>query len=342
MQIIIQAENAGRRLDKYLFSFLNNAPHSYVYKMLRKKRIKLNANRALGSEMLNEGDVLRFYLSDETIRNFRKNVFVQSAKPMPGIVYEDENLLIVNKPAGLASQGGMEGKNDHLLARLLFYLKEKGDYPPDADFTPGIVNRLDINTSGLVVCGKNLRTLQEFNSMFKERRIKKEYLTVVEGLAGRVGESKVLRGFYVKDKKTRMAKILPSSEVICHSKTRFVSLEEHKGNVIGRVSPAPAESVYKKQEIITKYTVLATNSSHSYLLAEPITGRFHQIRAHLAFIGHPMAGDKKYGGKPTKYARNQLLHCHRLITDYKGGMVWEAILPEYFTDCIQSWFRRKK
>ena len=307
MQLLICNKNAGRRLDKFLFSFLNNAPHSFVYKMLRKKRIRLNTNRALGSEMLSEGDVLRFYLSNETIRSFRKDVFVPSAKPMPYIVYEDDNLLIASKPAGLTTQGGMEGKSDHLLARLLFYLQEKGDYPPDADFTPGIVNRLDINTSGLVVCGKNLRTLQKFNALFKERKIKKEYLTVVEGFAGYINENKKFSAFFQKDGHARIAKI----------------------------AKVPT---FGSTEIVTEYSVIATTNTHSYLSVRPITGRFHQIRAHLAFIGHPLAGDKKYGGKPTKYARNQLLHCHRLSADYKGGLVWEAPLPENFVMCIEDWF----
>ena len=307
MQLLICKKNAGRRLDKYLFSFLNNAPHSFVYKMLRKKRIKLNASRAFGSETLKEGDVLRFYLSDETIMGLRKDVFVPNAKSLPEIIFEDENVVVVNKPAGMASQGGMEGKNDHLLARLLFYLQKKGDYPPDSDFTPGIVNRLDINTSGLVVCGKNLKTLQEFNAMFKERKITKEYLTVVEGFAGFVNENKMIFAFIQKDSHARTAKITnkPASDSV---------------------------------EIITEYTVIATNSTHSYLSVRPITGRFHQIRAHLAFIGHPLAGDMKYGGKPTKYARNQQLHCHRLSVECKGGLVWEAPLPKNFADCVKDWF----
>ena len=314
MQILIQADSAGRRLDKFLFGFLNNAPHSFIYKMLRKKRIKLNANRALGSEIINEGDVLRFFLSDETIRSFRTEIYVPSARPIPEIIFEDGNLLIVNKPAGMASQGGMEGKSDHLLARMLFYLREKGDYPPDADFTPGICNRLDINTSGLVVCGKNLKTLQEFNAMFKERKIKKEYLAVVEGIAGRLGESRVLADFYVKDEKTR--------------KTIIVAKQDFN------------KPILDNREIITKFTVLETNYTHSYLQVEPITGRFHQVRAHLAFIGHPLAGDKKYGGKPIKYARNQLLHCHRLCANYMEGEAWEAPLPENFASCVQDWFKR--
>ena len=310
MQITIHAENAGRRLDKYLFNFLNNAPHSFIFKMLRKKRIKLNANRALGSEMLSEGDVLRFYLSEETIKSFRKDIFVPAAKPMPDIVYEDVNLLAVNKPAGLPSQGGMDSKGDSLLARLLFYLQEKGDYPPDADFAPGICNRLDVNTSGIVVCGKNLKTLQELNAMFRERKIKKEYLAVVEGIPGHVNENKMISAFFQKEFHARTAKI--TKEPSCGT-----------------------------AEIITYYTVIATNSTHSLLLVEPLTGRFHQIRAHLAFIGHPLAGDNKYGGKPIKYARNQLLHCLRISTDYMTDMSFEAPLPDNFNRCLKDWFKYK-
>ena len=326
MLLTISVENAGRRLDKFLFSYLNAAPVSFVYKMLRKKRIKLNASRAHGNETLAEGDVLRFYLADDTIKGFRKDVFAREAKPMPEIVFEDENLLIANKPAGLASHGGMEGKSDHLLARLLFYVQEKGEYPPDADFAPGICNRLDINTSGLIVCGKNLKTLQTFNAMFRERKIKKEYLTIVEGIAGYVDETKILENFFAKDENARMAKIKKNPA--------NASANEERGLHGKKGIKAMANN---SLEVITKYTVLATSKTHSYLLVEPITGRFHQIRAHLAYAGFPLAGDKKYGGKPTQYARNQLLHCHRLIA-HELELNLQAPPPENFARCIKDWF----
>ena len=303
MQIIIHAKNSGRRLDKYLFSFLNNAPHSFVYKMLRKKRIKLNSKRALGSEIISEGDVLSFYIAEETLDSLRKDIFVPVAKPTPDIIFEDENFVFVNKPAGLASQGGMEGKNDHLLAHLLYYLQSKGDYPPGADFTPALINRLDINTSGLVLCGKNLKSLQTFGAMLKEQKIKKEYLAVVEGYV-KVIEKKVLKNYYSKDKKNRTAKIVENGST---------------------------------QEIITKYTALASNKTHSLLLVEPITGRFHQIRAHLAYAGHPIAGDKKYGGKPTKYAKHQLLHSYS-FTIPGFDKTWLAPPPGYFMKCVKDLF----
>ena len=158
--------------------------------------------------------------------------------------------------------------------------------------------------------------------MFKERKVKKEYLAIVEGVAGGVGESRTLHNYYAKDEKARKA--------IVREKQDLSTVFECKAE-----SPAPTKPIW---EIITKYTVLATNNTHSYLRVEPITGRFHQIRAHLAFVGHPLAGDKKYGGKPTKHARNQLLHCHRLCVDYNMGMSFEAPMPENFARCTKEWF----
>ena len=303
MELVVRTDNAGRRLDRFLFAYMNSASHSFVYKMLRKKRIKLNDKRAGGGEILAVGDRLRFYISSDTIGGFRKEVHVDEAKPMPEIIYEDSDVLVVNKPAGLVSMGGMEGKIDHLLARLLFYLQKKGDYPPDADFTPGICNRLDVNTSGLVVCGKNLKTLQKFNALFKDRKIAKEYAAIVDGTAGAVGETRILRGFIEKDKKARIAKI---------SQLKSGS----------------------SQEAITKFTVLASGRAHSLLSVEPVTGRFHQIRAHLSSIGHPLHGDKKYGSKGGQWPL--LLHCRCLTVD--GGDSWEAPMPKIFEERVSELF----
>lgn len=302
MELVISAANAGRRLDRFLFAYLNNAPHSFIYKMLRKKRIKLNGGRALGSEMLAEGDVLRFFLSCETIAGFKKSVFVPEAGPMPEIVYEDENLIVVNKPAGLPSQGGVEGKDDHLLARLLYYLKQNGGYPPNADFTPGICNRLDVNTSGLVVCGKNLKSLQEMNALFKNRFVEKEYLAVVDGAVGKAGDRRKLSHFHCKDENARNARIVDSGALI-----------------------------------ETEFTVIAVCKTHSLLRVFPISGKFHQIRVHLAHIGFPISGDKKYGGTPNRFARHQLLHCRKIFIP-KLSISWEALFPMYFFDCINELF----
>jgi len=356
MTIIITPENEGRRLDKFLFAYFNNAPHSFIYKLLRKKRVKLNSRRAIGGESLQTGDELRFFLSQETIDSCRKPRIFATAKPLTDIIFEDDNLLIINKPAGLPSQGGMpetrktamasgtsevgkssaegdssEGTNpDHLLARMLFYLQEHGNYSPYSDFIPALCNRLDVNTSGLIICGKNLRALQTINALFADRAVNKEYLAVAHGVLGKVGHSKTLEGYYQKDPHTNTALITLNP------------LPHHLRNP--QDSASHTENPAGKTLAITAYTVLATSKDYSLLSIKPITGRSHQIRAHLASIGHPLAGDKKYGGKPTPYAPAQLLHCLRLeltqqtILPYPPGIAWEAPLPEGFELCLREWF----
>ncbi|MCL2216132.1 MAG: RluA family pseudouridine synthase [Defluviitaleaceae bacterium] len=315
MVVEITAENAGRRLDKFLFAYFNNVPHSFIYKMLRKKRIKLNGGRAMGNELLQAGDELRFYLSPETIESSRKPRIFDPAPPLTDIIFEDENLLVVNKPAGLPSQGGMKerpARADHLLARILYYLQEKGGR--FEDFTPAICNRLDVNTSGLVICGKTLHALQTINAAFANREVDKEYTAIVHGVMGSPGDSKTLEGFYHKDPHSNIATIF--DEIACVP----------KGGATGTLA-------------ITSYTVLATAKDYTLLSVKPITGRSHQIRAHLASIGHPLAGDKKYGGKPTPYAPAQLLHCRRMeAADLPYAASWEAPLPQGLQKCLREWF----
>jgi len=226
-------------------------------------------------------------------------------------------LLVVNKPAGLASQGGQKyasggNAHDNLLARILFYLQENGAHA--ADFTPAICNRLDTNTSGLVICGKTLHALQTVNSLFAKREIKKEYLAIACGAVGNIGETRTLENFYEKNTQTNTAKIL--------------------------TAPLPTEN---SNIVITSYTVLAVSQKYSLLSVSPITGRSHQIRAHLAHISHPLAGDKKYGGD-TSPAKHQLLHCRRLeiaaktALPYPSGTAWEAAPPKNMAEIIRKLF----
>jgi 23S rRNA pseudouridine955/2504/2580 synthase len=302
MILQIQEKDENRRLDKFLFAYLNNAPHSFVYKMLRKKRIKLNGTRATGSELLKSHDELRFFLSEETLASCRKEKSFSPAKPLTGIIFEDENLLVVNKPAGLPSQGG-KCINDHLLARILFYLQDSADF---STFTPAICNRLDTNTSGLIICGKNLHTLQTVNALFAQQgAVEKEYIAVVHGNAGKIGTSHTLQNFYIKNEKLNKAAILPAPPA-------FDDLVE-SGN--------------GAKPVITQFTVKAATHEFSLLSVTPVTGRSHQIRAHLASVGLPLVGDKKYGGKPQ--IPRYLLHCHRL--KLPNHPTWQAPLPDTFT-----------
>jgi 23S rRNA pseudouridine955/2504/2580 synthase len=307
MQIVeITAANANRRLDKFLFQYLNAASENFIYKMLRKKNITLNETRAKGSEQLKAGDVVQLYLSNETIAKFRKAREIAAAQPLTRIIFEDENLLIVNKPQGLPSHGGMSKKDDHLLARVLFYLQQTGAYDPTDTFVPALCNRLDVNTSGLVVCGKTLHSLQEMNALFAGQKIDKEYITIIEGEIGKVGRSRVLHGYYQKESKTNIAKVVTA-------KTDTV--------------------------VTTAYTILAISHDKKYTLisVNPITGRSHQIRAHFSAIGYPLAGDKKYGGNAIPFGQSQLLHCRRLSVATQNKS-WEAPLPKNLQKCADEWF----
>ncbi|MCL2501243.1 MAG: RluA family pseudouridine synthase [Defluviitaleaceae bacterium] len=318
----IPPQDANRRLDRFLFAYLQEAPHPLLYKLLRKKRVKLNGARAEGNETLNEGDTLDFYLSPETLASLHGARSIPPAAKLTGIIYENEHLLIVNKPAGMPSHGGATmasgENNDHLLARVLHYLYESGGYDPSDTFTPALCNRLDVNTSGLVVCGKTLYMLQTCAGLFANGGFDKEYLAVVEGKLE--GEA-VLHGEYIKDEKTNTARVT---------------------SAVGGHSLHPPDSA---KPVITRYQSLAVSDMYSLLLVRPVTGRSHQIRAHLASIGHPLAGDKKYGGKTTPYAPAQLLHAYRLTltnskeTDgFPTPASWTAPLPHKFRRFVQECF----
>ena len=264
MRELIFQEDAGQRLDKYLQKYLNLAPKSFLYKMLRKKNIVLNGKKAEGSEKLKNGDVIRLYLSEETLEKFHESRKADQYPRWPGleIVYEDRQLLLVNKPAGMLSQKA-DPKDVSLNEYLIGYLLESGQMAPEslAGFTPGVCNRLDRNTSGLVIGAKTLAAAQEIGRLLKERRAGKYYLALVKG---RVTRKERIRGWLTKDETKNQA----------------------------RISREPLEN---GAPIETAYEPLAANKEMTLLKVELVTGKTHQIRSHLAGIGHPLAGDRKYG-----------------------------------------------
>ena len=191
-ELNITTREEGQRLDKILSKYLNKAPKSFVYKMLRKKNIKLNDKMATGSEMLQTGDKVTVFFSDETFEKFRgetKKVIYPVIDL--DIVYEDEDVLIVNKPAGMLSQKA-KSQDVTLVEYILGYLQKKGEWSPQDSLKPGICNRLDRNTSGLVIAGKSLRGLQKKSELLKDRTMDKYYLTIVEGV---MKEPSVVRGY---------------------------------------------------------------------------------------------------------------------------------------------------
>lgn len=295
-EIRITQNEENQRLDKYLCKYFNKAPKSFVYKMLRKKRIKRNGGRAEGNEILQAGDTLQLYLAEETMQGFMEEKSLSPAPRHFGIVYEDDDLLVVNKPAGLLTHPERREDTQTLIDQVLYYLYEKGQYTPDAQnaFTPALCNRLDRNTSGIVVAGKTLRAVQAVNAAFRERKVEKYYVALVSGVVDKPGEIRLY-----------LAKDAAQNQV--------------------RTSQEAREGFHAA---MTKYRPLAYTADTTLLEMQLITGKTHQLRAHLQAIGHPIWGDRKYGDATyhatlrAQYAvSHQCLHAQRLVWKEKKGVL---------------------
>lgn len=315
-EIQIAANEAGQRLDKLLAKYLSEAPKSFLYKMLRKKNIVLNGKKASGNEKLVAGDSVKLFLSDETIQKFSKEITVCKSNTKLDILYEDDDILLVNKPAGMLSQKA-EAKDISLVEHLISYLLESGQLTREnlKSFKPSICNRLDRNTSGLVVCGKSLKGLQTMGQLFKERKLKKYYRCIV---AGNVTEKQYVKGYLIKDEKKNQVTV---------SDTYFP----------------------ESQEIETEYRPIQQLKQGTLLEVYLITGKTHQIRAHLASQGHAVIGDYKYGSREIndRYKKeyqlsHQLLHAYRLEVPKTKELpqlsekMFVAPLPKQFQKIIEG------
>ena len=325
-QIRIENKDSGQRFDKFLGRHLSGTGMGFIYKMLRKKNITLNGKKADGKELLKEDDLVTFFFSDETYRNFTHQeeadttLYKEAYSRLKDIeiLYEDEQVLFLNKPAGILSQRA-EGETLSVNEWMIGYLLDSGQISPLslASFKPSVCNRLDRNTSGLVLCGKSLCGSRELNRLIKERKVRKFYRLFVKGCLNRPG---MLEGFLSKDQST--------NTVTVHN----------------------TRSKASESSIRTGYRPILWNPHLSYVEAELFTGKTHQIRAHFASLGHPLAGDPKYGDPSfnqrfwKKYGKSaQLLHAARIefpqdcgSLQALNGMCLKAPLPMLYEEILKE------
>ena len=261
-QIEITSLEANQRLDKFLLKYLNECPKSLIYKGMRTNKIKLNGKKPKGNEILQVNDIIKLFFREEQMATLESQKEIKKVGIHFETVYEDEHLLIVNKPMGLLTQ--KDTPESHSLAdEVLYYLKENGSYDPEISkgFTPAPCNRLDRNTAGIVLVGKNIATLQSLSSMLQTKEISKYYMCIV---LGRVTAPMILKGYHKR----------------CEGKNEVSITTEY---------------VEGSKPVETRILPLKTNGRYTLVEVQLVTGKTHQIRAHLSQIGHPIIGDPKYG-----------------------------------------------
>jgi 23S rRNA pseudouridine955/2504/2580 synthase len=288
----IKKNDAGQRLDKFLSKAVKGLPMSLMYKYIRTKKIKVNRARTEQKYMLQEGDIVQLFIKDEFFDSPEKDdSALASITPKLAVVYEDENIILCNKRPGVLVHEDDEGKDNTLIMHIKAYLYQKGEYNPEDEqsFAPALCNRIDRNTGGIVIGAKNAEALRVMNEKIKNDEISKFYYCVVHGKMPKKADT--LTGFLLKDSDKNQVKIFD---------------KQVKGS----------------KNIITKYKVVSEKNGMSLLEIDLVTGRTHQIRAHMSYIGHPLVGDGKYGVNKDDRARGykyQALYAYRLRFDFKDN-----------------------
>ncbi len=278
-ELKIGKNDANQRVDKFLLKAVPALPKSLLYKCIRNKKIKVNRKRCEISQRLQGGDHIQLFVSEEFFKRTVSYDFLQ-VKPTLSIVYEDEHLLIVNKPVGLLAHRDEHGVQDSLIDRIKHYLYQKQEYDPakEQSFTPSLCHRIDRNTQGIVIAAKDAETLRAVNEKIRLRELEKRYLCIVEGTFQK--KEALVTLYHRKDKQNK-------AHIIRHAKVGY-------------------------QETKTAYRVLKEGKGYSLLEVNLLTGKSHQIRAVMSYLKHPLLGDKKYGAKSSDYAYQAL--CAYQIT----------------------------
>ena len=292
----ISNKEANQRVDKYVKKYLSNAPLSFIYKLFRKKDVKINSHWVKENYIIQEGDVISIYVSDEQIKEFNKPKEIEKIPLNHPIIFEDENILIINKPRGLLVHGDSFEKRMTLTNEVLNYLYSKNEYDPNNanGFTPAPAHRLDRNTSGIVIYAKNLKALQELEGLFLDKiEIEKAYLAL---LVGELNNEMEIDYPLKKD---------PSSGLV-----KVTSIKEGGKSALTLVKP-------KKR--YSGFTLASINL---------VTGRTHQIRVHMSYVGYPVVGDAKYGDfkvnkefKDLYKFENQFLHAYSVKFKKLNGVL---------------------
>ena len=289
-ELIIGKNDAGQRLDKFITKTLE-LPTGLLYKSIRTKKIKVNRKRAEISTVLCEGDTVQCFLAVEFFEREVDDGSLARITPKLSIVYEDENIMLLDKRPGVSVHEDENGSTNTLITHILAYLYQKGEYDPqnEQSFTPALCNRIDRNTGGIVIAAKTAEALRVMNEKIKNREIDKFYLAAIHGVPKKSEDT--LYGFLLKDEKSNLVKVYDKNP------------------------PRGAKN------IITKYKVIAKKGDSALIEVELLTGRTHQIRAHMAHIGHPLIGDGKYGINKSDRERGykyQALYSYKLRFSFKG------------------------
>ncbi len=389
-ELKISGNDAGQRLNKYLMKYLDKAPSSFVYKMLRKKNITLNGKKAAGDEILEDNDIVTLFLSEETIDKFKISASVLSSDVNKNskisasglssdvnrkskmfasslssdfnrqskmsaascslkILYKTNDIIAVHKDAGVLSQKA-KADDYSMNEQIADYCQNEGIVASGSTFKPSVCNRLDRNTSGIILAGISLRGSQYLSKLLRTREVEKYYFAVVKGIMDQETEQKA---YITKDNGKNVSELVDTKEFAEKFADDFVTpkddtekiMPDMTQNVMRNITPNIKKKTINRKEdydyIETYFTPISNNGTYTLLKIHLITGKSHQIRAGLKAIGYPIIGDYKYGDAAVnayfrhKYGlKSQLLHAGQVILPDKT--VIDDPLPKLFQDICKG------